>query len=292
MSYDDVENVDLDYAEYVDGDGDEFVLKPISEGDKSKADNSRADNSRAEKSGLHSAKDSPTVHMNSTAQGSQQLFDPGNMSSINASDGSQRSQRSERQTDQTDASQDSQSAVKTNPLMRDFVTEDMSEWKKIKSFPLKFQAEILDGKIQISGKQGESILYTQRNRITVVKREGLVDNSRNTIQRKKTTEKEKKKHSREGREATFTFQEGMTYCLTDIPETRIPMIFNEKYLGDSMEKLYRHHQKTHGINWDDTHNKLDYMKNIILEELKETYRFLEIMQRPESDPSTYTSSGN
>lgn len=246
-----------DTGEKEDNSDNSVVLQPITEADKS---------------GVNSAK----VHFNSTARGSQQTFDPGNMSSIYPA-----------------GSQDSQSAVKkkTSLLMRDFVTEDKSEWKRIKKFPLKFQAEILNGKIQISGTQQEerSIVYKPRTRITVVERD---DNSRNNSQQKRT-EKEKKKHSRsKPRQGTFSFQDGMTYCLTDIPEDRFAMIYKEKYLGHSMEKLYQHHQKTAGKNWDQTHNKQDYMKTTILKELKETYRFLEIMQSDQSDSNIYSSSGN
>ena len=253
LNYEDVEDNECfqsDTGEKEDKSDNSVVLQQITEADKS---------------GVNSA----NVPFNSTARGSQQVFDPGNMSSIYSA-----------------GSQDSQSAVKkkTSLLMRDFVTEDKIEWKRIESFPLKFQAEILNGKIQISGtQQGErSIVYKPRTRITVVER-GLVDNS----------QKEKKKHSRsKPRQGTFSFQDGMTYCLTDIPEDRFPMIYNQKYLGHSMEKLYRHHQKTAGKNWDQTHNKQDYMQTTILKELKETYRFLEIMQSEQSDSNIYSSSGN
>ena len=188
---------------------------------------------------------------------------------------------------QTDASQSAIKKKKTHEVMRDFLTEDKSEWRALKSFPLNFQASIVNGKIQISKEEGERIVYKPRNRITVNKREGLFDN----IQRKK----EGKKHSRsKPREGNFRVQEGMKYCLTDIPTSRIPMIFNDKYLGNSMENLYQHHKKTNGMNWDHTHDKKDYLENVVLEELKQTYRFLEIMQRPEdeSDSESYTSAGN
>lgn len=277
---DEVDDDEVDDEKEVHSDEDsqqEVVLKLVPTG------------SEADKSG--SAKDSAkTLPMNSTARGSQPLFDC-NMSSINASDG--KSQRSQTSESQIDASQDSQSAVKKKKTkrlmipMRDFVTEDMSDWSKIKSFPIQFQAEILNGKVQICGQKGEIIEYKQRTRITVIKREKEKENQDSGQQ------KEKKKYSRKGVERNFTLQEGMTYCLTDIPENKFHMIFNETYFGDSMEQLYRHHQNTYGSNWDHTHNKQDYTQNVVLEELKKIYRFLEIMQRPnESNPKVYTSTGN
>ena len=224
--------------------------------------------------------------VNSTAQpGNQPPFDL-NISSIHHTS----NQSFQETNEQTAAS--SHSTIFKKTLIRDFITEDKSEWQKMTEFPLTFRADLIESKVQIADKKGQRLSYIQRKRIYIKEKKKQTDNSREALQHKKRKEKEKQKHARsEPRQGSLVLQPNMSYFLTDIPDDRFKMIYNEKYIKEGMDTLYQYHRRTKHFDLI-THDKHQYMESTIIPELQSTYRFLEIIQRPaDSNENEYTSTG-
>ena len=101
--------------------------------------------------------------------------------------------------------------------------------------------------------------------------------------KKKQQTKEKPLHARtnDKRDDIFTPDESMEYCLTDIPESRQLLIYQQQseFLNGPLESLVEHHKSKNNAQ----SLSQEYIDQNIWPELKMIYRFAEIMQRQKGD---------
>ena len=181
----------------------------------------------------------------------------------------------------------------------DYIYEKKQKWRFQKEFPISFQAVLDDGEVIL-----DTMSYTTDTRLLKFFSRKDLDineeavplhrkNNKNEKQLKASKGKKttKQKHARTNqRDDVFEFSQSLEYCLTDIPESRQTLIYKETYLSSPLKFLMEHH-KLVGKAPQDQSSLKDYCDKHIWPELKETYRYAEIMQRPidENDASWESS---
>ena len=170
----------------------------------------------------------------------------------------------------------------------DFIVEKKEKWRCLKKFPFaSFQTKLEDEEVIIDENSYpgdvEMLEYISRSELDIDGDSKQLQRTKNKNERQRAAKEKqptKKKHARTTkRDDVFAIDESMEYCLTDIPETRQALIYQEKFLIGPLEYLVEHH-KSQGNAQSESE---EYVKKHIWPELKETYRYGEIMQRGKGD---------
>ena len=173
----------------------------------------------------------------------------------------------------------------------DFVLQNKESWNQLTKFPLQFRAVMAtNNQIIIDESSVEDNRYLdfkKRTQIQILDPKSAQIATRNERMMANVNKQPSKKHFRtKPREHTFEMSDDMEYILTDIPPEKKPRIYKEENFGKPIKLLIQEHKSLGLLEEADD----EYIKEKIMPEVENTYRFAEIMQR-KKNTTAYESTG-